>query len=257
MVSKANDLIERLEGEGPLIGLWCSLGSATAVEVLSVLSFDWLLLDMEHAVNEVGDVVDQLRVLDACSISAVVRPPSTDDVIIKRLLDAGAKNLLFPHVDSVAQAESIVRATRYPPFGNRGFSTAGRVAAYGARRDYLDSCPAELRIAVQVESTEAFEVLDGISRVVGVDIVFFGPGDLSADMGLLGQVEHPSVQELIVDGIRIVRSAGKVAGVLAPNPRTAKKYFDAGARFIAIGSDIGCLRGRAQALASEWVPEHT
>jgi len=248
MSCKTNILKSRIARHDRLIGLWCSLTSASAVEALSTVAYDWFLLDMEHAPNELGDIVSQLRVLDSVEMVGVVRPPSSDRVMIKRLLDAGAKNFLFPYVQSVEEAREIVRSTRYAPDGVRGVSTAGRAALYGARKNYLQEAADEIAIGIQIETLEAFEAIPGIAALPEVDILFFGPADLSADMGLLGQGEHPAVQAKIIDGIRLVRAQDKMAGVLAPDPVIAKHYAQAGANFVAVGSDLACLRVQAQAL---------
>jgi len=248
MPCKPNTLKQRIDRRECLVGLWCSLTSATAVEALAGLDYDWFLLDMEHAPNGLDTVIDQLRVLDSSAVSGFVRPPGNDRVTIKRLLDAGAKNLLFPYVQNVEEAREIVRATRYAPQGVRGVSTAGRAALYGAYPDYLGQAAKEIAIGLQIETREALRAIPEFAALPEVDILFFGPADLSADMGLLGQAEHPEVRARIEAGIRQVVEAGKMAGVLAPNPAVAQGYYEAGARFIAIGSDLQCLRGQAAAL---------
>ncbi len=248
MPCKKNSLKSRISAQDYLVGLWCSLTSATAVECLSTLAYDWFLLDMEHAPNELGDIVNQLRVLDSSQVSAVVRPPGNDRVVIKRLLDAGAKNFLFPYVQSVQEAREIIRSTRYAPEGVRGVSMAGRAALYGADKNYLQEASAEISIALQIETLEAFAAIPEILKLPEIDILFFGPSDLSADMDLLGQGEHAQVQARIIEGIQLIVAAGKMAGVLAPNLDVARKYWQAGARFIAVGSDIGCLRAQAQSV---------
>lgn len=248
MPSKPNVLKERITAGDKLIGLWCSLTSATAVEVLSTLEYDWLLLDMEHAPNDLAEIVAQLRVLDSSNISAVVRPPSSDRVMIKRLLDLGAKNLLFPNVQSADEAREIVRSTRYAPEGVRGVSLSGRASLYGVQDRYLQDAADEISIGVQIETLAAFNAMPEIAALPEVDVLFFGPADLSADMGLLGQGEHPDVQAQIIQGIQLITARNKMAGVLAPNLDVARTYAQAGAKFIAIGSDIACLRARAQAL---------
>ncbi|WP_313298551.1 HpcH/HpaI aldolase/citrate lyase family protein [Diaphorobacter sp.] len=251
MVCKINHFRARLHSDDRLIGMWCSLSSPTAVELLSTIAYDWFLLDMEHAPNELPDIVSQLRVLDSSGVAPVVRPPCNDRVLIKRLLDAGAKNLLFPNVQSVEEAEEIVRSTRYAPQGVRGVSVSGRAAWYGARAGYLQEAGDEISIGIQIETLAAFECIEPIAALPEVDMVFFGPADLSADMGLLGQTDHADVRAKIQEGISRVRACGKMAGVLAPHVDAAKFYEAAGARFIGIGSDLGCLRSHAQKLLND------
>lgn len=245
MPCKFNTLKARVDQNERLIGLWCSLTSATAVELLSTTHYDWFLLDMEHAPNSLESIVEQLRVLDSSSIAAFVRPAGTDRVTIKRLLDAGVKNLLLPYVETAEQAREIIRSTRYAPEGVRGVSTAGRAAWHGQKPGYLASAEQELVLAMQIETRGALHALPDLLSLPQIDLLFFGPADLSADMGLLGQAEHPRVQEAILDGIRQVRAAGKMAGVLAPNLQLARQYYQAGARLIAVGSDLQSLYAAA------------
>ncbi len=248
MVCKINQLRARMHANEQLTGLWCSMTSTTAVEALSTLAYDWFLLDMEHAPNELPDIVSQLRVLDSSSVAPVVRPPCNDRVLIKRMLDAGVKNFLFPYVQSLEEALEIVRATRYPPAGVRGVSVSGRAAWHGARPNYLKEAGDEISIGIQIETLQAFEAIDSIAALPEVDMIFFGPADLSADMGMLGQTGHVDVRARIQRGIAQVMACGKMAGVLAPNMDAAKFYEAAGARFIGIGSDLGCMRTHAQKL---------
>lgn len=251
MACKTNDFVNKVNTKELTTGLWCSLASATAVEVLSSVQYDWFLLDMEHSPTSLTDIVNQLRVLDSSSISGVVRPPCCDTVFIKRLLDAGAKNLLFPNVQTIEQAREIIRATRYPPEGIRGVSMSGRAALYGARVNYVSEAAEELVIGLQMETLKSLKLLADFSSFSEVAILFFGPADLSADMGLLGQPDHPDVRNTILNAIKTVVEHNKIAGVLAPNIDAAKAYIAAGARFVAIGNDLSCLRSHAQTLLNQ------
>lgn len=251
MICKFNSIKEKITSGQLLRGLWCSLASENAVEVISTIGYDWLLLDMEHSPNELNSIIGQLRILDGSDTHGFVRPPDDDKIMIKRLLDAGVKNLLFPQVQNLSQAQEIVRATRFPPEGIRGVSTAGRAAWYGAKKNYLLSAKEELIIAIQIETTVALEAVEEIAKCPGIDIIFFGPADLSADMGFLGQLSHSLVVEAISNNIRKVVLNGKMAGVLAPDLMVAKRYYDAGARFLAIGSDIQSMRSKAEEILSD------
>src|SRR5436190_18251703 len=129
------DLIARKR----LIGCWASLGSPITTEVLGVAGFDWILLDAEHAPNDVLTLVPQLMALKDSTSAAVVRPPWNDPVIIKRLLDAGFYNFLIPFVESAEEARRAVAATRYPPAGIRGVSVSQRSNKYGTVPNYFQT----------------------------------------------------------------------------------------------------------------------
>jgi len=173
---------------------------------------------------------------------AIVRPHIGDVALIKQLLETGAQTLLIPMVETAEQAAQMVAATRYPPHGVRGVGSAlARSSRWNQIDGYLHKANAEMCVLVQVESTTALHNLQAIAAVEGVDGVFFGPSDLSASMGLLGQAGHPDVQQAIADGMATVQAAGKAAGVLAVDPVLAKKYLALGALFVAVGVDTSLL----------------
>lgn len=234
------------------IGLWMSLGSPTVAEVVAPAGFDWLVLDTEHAPNELPDIVAQLRALEGAHAEPVVRPAWNDTVLIKRFLDSGAQTLLIPFVQNADEARAAVRAMRYPPGGVRGVATAPRANRYGRVKDYVAQVEGELCLLVQVETRAALAALPEIAAVDGVDGVFVGPSDLSADFGHLGNPSHPEVQDAIRAAAQACAKAGKPSGILAPVEADARRYIEWGYGFVAVGSDLGCLRGAADALAAKF-----
>jgi len=230
------------------IGLWVGLADPYAAELLASTGYDWLLIDAEHAPNDLRSVLAQLQAVAPYASHAIVRPPVGDTALIKQLLDTGAQTLLIPMVESAEQAERIVAATRYPPRGMRGVGSAlARSSRWNQIDNYLHLADEQMCVLVQVESVQALSQLEAIAAVEGVDGVFFGPADLSASMGLMGQPAHPDVQRAIVDGIKAVRAAGKAAGVLSADPALAQKYLDHGALFVAVGVDATLLVRAAKA----------
>jgi 4-hydroxy-2-oxoheptanedioate aldolase len=189
-------------------------------------------------------------------VHAVVRPVRGDVALIKQYLDIGAQTLLIPMVDTPELAQGMVRAMRYPPAGVRGVGAAlARASRWNQIDDYLGQANSEVCLLVQAESTEAMSNLKAIAEVDGVDGVFFGPADLSASMGLLGQGDHPVVQQAILDGIATVRAAGKASGVLATQRSVAQRYLDAGATFVAVGVDTSMLVQAASVLVQSFKPD--
>lgn len=239
-----------LRGETQL-GFWSSLCSPVAVEVLRDAGFDWILIDMEHAANETPDVVQNLRALTGGTATPVVRPPWNDAVVIKRLLDAGAQALLVPFVQTPDEARSAVAAVRYPPNGVRGVAVATRANRFGRAKAYFREADAEICLLLQLETRAALGHIDEIAGIDGVDGLFIGPSDLAADMGRLGDPVHPEVQAAIADACARIRKAGKPAGVLAGSPAQVSGYLGMGFDFVAIGSDLGCLRDAAEAMLGD------
>jgi 4-hydroxy-2-oxoheptanedioate aldolase len=235
--------------EGSLqLGLWSSLANPLSVEVLALAGFDWLLLDTEHAPNELPMVVAQLQAAQTGFAHPIVRPACNDSVVIKRYLDAGVQTFLIPMVESAAEAERAVAATRYPPRGVRGFASAARASGYGRMREYFAGCEAELCVLVQIESRRGLLDLEAIAAVDGVDGVFIGPGDLSADLGHLGDPGHPEVQAAIEAALVRILAMGRAPGILTAQRDLARRYIELGCQFVALGSDVGLLSAGADSL---------
>jgi len=234
-------------------GLWIGLADANAAEALATTGFDWLLLDGEHAPNDPRSVLEQLRAVAPYPTHAVVRPVQADVALVKQYLDLGAQTLLIPMVDTPEQASLMARAMRYPPDGIRGIGASlARASRWNQVGDYLERANDEVCLLVQAESVRALNHLREIASVPGVDGVFFGPADLSADMGLRGRPGDPAVRRAILDGIATVRAAGKAAGVLSTDRSQVAEYVEAGANFVAVGVDTSLLVKAANELAASY-----
>ncbi|OUS29559.1 2,4-dihydroxyhept-2-ene-1,7-dioic acid aldolase ['Osedax' symbiont bacterium Rs2_46_30_T18] len=232
-------------------GFWLGLASPYSAEISAGAGFDWLLIDGEHAPNNIQSVLGQLQAIAPYPTSAVVRPAEGTTAIIKQLLDIGTQSLLIPMVESAEQAVALVKACRYPPEGVRGVGTAlARAAQWGRHQDYLARANAEVCLLLQVESRAGLDALNEIVNTEGVDGVFIGPADLAASLGYLGQPAHPKVKAIIEQALKTIRAAGKSAGILATDKTLAEQYRGCGAQFIAIGVDTLLLANGASALAA-------
>jgi 4-hydroxy-2-oxoheptanedioate aldolase len=234
------------------VGLWSSLASNVSVEVLAGAGFDWLLLDTEHSANEVPMVLSQLQAAAGGTAHPIVRPPWNDAVMIKRFLDVGVQTFLVPYVQTEEEAQKAVAATRYPPKGVRGFAMATRASRFARIPNYHTRCEDEMCVLVQVETRAALQNLEAISKVEGVDGVFIGPGDLSADLGHVGNPVHPEVQSVIEDTIRRIKAYGSIPGILTSNDALACRYIELGCVFTAVGADIGILARGSEQLAAKF-----
>jgi 4-hydroxy-2-oxoheptanedioate aldolase len=235
----------------PQIGIWSSLCSNIAAEILAGSGFDWILIDTEHAPNEVPGVLSQLQAMAAGTSEPVVRCAWNDTVMMKRILDIGARSILVPFVQNAQEAQAAVSATRYPPLGNRGVSVAQRANRYGRVADYHRKAHEDICVLVQVETRAAVSQIEAIAAVDGVDGIFIGPSDLAADLGHLADPRHPEVQALIADACARIRAAGKSAGMLSGDPEDSARYFDMGFTFVAVGSDLGILAWGAAKRAAD------
>jgi 2-dehydro-3-deoxyglucarate aldolase len=257
MSALTNSLKERLKESEPLYGLWLSLGSADAAEALAHAGADWLCIDMEHAPNDSADVTAQLRAIAAAHLPTepVVRVPACEPWLVKRVLDAGARTIMFPNIDSAQAAAHAVRLTRYPdagaPEGLRGVAGVVRASAFGARRDYLLGANAQIATIVQIESARALEEVEQIAATPGVDCLFVGPADLSASLGRLGDTKHPDVQSALARVAKAANEAGVTAGIFALDAASARQYREAGFRFIALAADVMWLVRAVRAALQE------
>lgn len=239
------------------IGLWLGLGSSYSAELLAGTGFDWLLIDGEHAPNTVPDVLAQLQAIAPYASHPVVRPAWNDPVLIKQLLDIGAQTLLIPMIQNAEQARLAVSATRYPPQGIRGVGSAlARASRWNRIADYLPRASQEMCVLVQVETREAIANLAEITQTEGVDGVFIGPADLSADMGFAGNPQHPQVRQVIEQAIRQILAAGKAPGILMSAVEMAQHYLDLGALFVAVGVDTTLLSRAAQQLMANFTTDN-
>src|ERR1700759_3607825 len=178
-------------GGETLIGCWASLASPIVTELLGIVGFDWMLLDAEHAPNDVLTLIPQLMALKDSPSAPVVRPPANDSVFIKRLLDSGFSNFRVPFVESGDDAARAVAATRYPPQGIRGVSVSHRGNRYSTVPDYFEIANDNVCVIVQIESRKGVDAIDEILAGDGIDGVFVGPSDLAAAYGHLGNAAHP------------------------------------------------------------------
>jgi len=234
------------------IGLWSSLCSNIASEVISESGFDWILVDTEHSPNEVPDILAQLQAMQRGTATPIVRPSWNDTVMVKRILDIGAQALLFPYVQTPEEAKRAVAATRYPPQGVRGVTVVGRASRYGRVPGYLTKANDEICVLVQVETRSALDQIEAIAKVDGVDGVFIGPSDLAASLGHLGNPQAPEVQKAIEDAGRRLKAIGKPAGILTGVDEEIRRYIGWGYQFVAVGADIVLLRNAADATAKKY-----
>ena len=265
MQTPLNTFKQALAAQRAQIGLWVGLADGYAAEILAGTGYDWLLVDGEHAPNDVRSVLAQLQAISsawsalpegAVRSHPVVRVPVGDTTLLKQVLDIGAQTILVPMVDTAEQAARMVQGMRYPPEGVRGMGSAlARASRWQAYPNYLHEANAQTCLLVQAETVEAIRNIDAIAATPGVDGVFIGPADLSASMGFVGQPGHAEVQAVIADAIARIRKAGKAAGILSTTEDQARKWLAAGATFVAVGVDTMLLAAAATQLAAKFTQD--
>ena len=222
---RENTLKQRLQDGQAVFGVMITFPSATMVEMLGHLGFDWVLIDNEHGSITVDNSEDLVRAAEITGMAPIVRPVGNKPEIIAPFLDRGAWGVQIPHVNTAEEARAAVDAVKYPPVGHRGLFSGSRPGEYGfagATADYVDEANRNTLVCLMLEEVEAIENLEEMVTVEGVDVFFIGSGDLSASMGYPGQQTHPEVQALMEKGITTIREAGKIAGCSCPDSYVPK-----------------------------------
>ena len=223
------------------IGLWVTLANPFVAEVTAHSGYDWTVIDMEHSPNDYFSVLGQLQAFSSSGTTALVRPEWNDPVIVKRLLDLGTPGFVFPMIESVEEAQKAVSATRYPPNGIRGVSGSSRATKFGRISDYMSKIEDETTIILQIESAAAISKAVEIGSVEGVSGIFFGPSDIAADIGLLGQPMHEDVWKLIKPVAQKLISKGIPVGTLVLDTDFAAELLNEGFTFVASAVDSDLL----------------
>lgn len=233
-----------------MIGLWNSIPGSLVAEAVAGCGFDWIVIDTEHSLTDVPQVLPMLQAMAPYPVAPVVRPAANDPVLIKRVLDLGAQTLLIPYVETPEQAVAAVAAMRYAPAGIRGMAGVTRANRFGAVAGYAARASDELCLIVQAETIATLDRIEEICAVEGVDAVFIGPADLAATMGLPGQAGHPEVRAAVEAFVRRITAAGKPAGILTFDPDYARRCIGWGTTFTAVGMDLALMVQAARTLAA-------
>ena len=227
------------------IGTWLSVGSPIIAEVAALCGFDWVLLDLEHGSAPEAALPDQLRALRGSQTKGIVRVGAPHPDLIARVLDWGADGVMVPHVNSVEEAEAVVRAAHYPPRGRRGFSRTVRAHDYGLRSP--EGTPAPLLLA-QIETLDAVHAADAIAGVAGVDVLFVGPADLQHDLHHRPATDTADFEECLARVVAAARSAGKGAGTLVRDISELPHRLNQGFTQLAVQSDLALVRDAFSAI---------
>ncbi|MFB6674582.1 HpcH/HpaI aldolase/citrate lyase family protein [Streptomyces sp. NPDC056390] len=238
----------------PLFGGWVCSSSPVMAEIMAGSGLDWVLIDMEHAPSGLESTLAQLYAVSAYPVTPVVRVPAADPVVIKQVLDLGARTILVPMVSTPDQARTVAESAQYPPAGCRGVGSAlARSARWNRAEGYLGDAADHVSVFVQIETAEGVKNAEAIAATPGIDGVFVGPSDLAASMGLLGQQTHPDVMAAVHRAFEGVAAARKPVGVNAFDPQAARDYADAGARFVLVGADVALVARASEALAATFI----
>jgi 2-keto-3-deoxy-L-rhamnonate aldolase RhmA len=236
-----NKLRGRLQAGETSYGLWVTMESPALSEIAVALGLDWVCVDLEHGHLDYADVVAHLRAVRNSDTSVIVRVPDTNISTVKRALDLGAHGVILPLVRGPEDLELGFRYGRYPPRGVRGVGGERAVTWGLGTEEYLSFADQETLIIPLIETRAAVDNIDGILAVPGLEAIFFGPADLSASQGYLGQWEGPGVAEQILSVREKAAARGIGAGVMCTSIEDGLRRRDQGFHMIGLGSEAGLL----------------
>jgi 2-keto-3-deoxy-L-rhamnonate aldolase RhmA len=244
-----NPLRERLKQRETTYGLWVTLESPSVTEIAVTLGLGWVCIDMEHGHLGYREVLEHLRAVRGSETAALVRVPEIDRSSIKRALDLGAHGVLLPLVRGPEDLERGMRFGRYPPCGERGVGGERAVKWGLSFQEYLADANEETLIIPIIETREVAEAIDSILEVPGLEAIFFGPADLSATHGYLGEWEGPGIAERILEIRANAARRGIGAGLVSRSIADAMSRRDQGFAMVGLGADTGLLiRAMSEAL---------
>lgn len=245
------DVKRKLEAGEVVFGSFVKLDAPAIVELYGIAGFDFVILDAEHGCYTHAGLENMIRTCERMGMSSVVRTPDAGEANILHVLDSGASGIQVPSLRSAADVREVIRKAKYWPLGERGSARACRAAAYGALPDYEQRANRETLVSVHVENKEMVEDIEALCAVDELDVLFIGPGDLSASLGHPGDAAHPDVVAAI-DRVIEVAAGRKHIGTVVANAAQLESYVARGVHYIAWLSELGMLRGALNAAAGNF-----
>ena len=243
------DLKGRMRGGEQVFGGFVNAASPVMAEVMALAGYDCLMIDREHGPGDILNAQAQVTALRTTDCAALMRIPANDPAELKRCLDIGLDGVMIPAISSAEEAHAAVTACRYPPAGIRGMA-AGVVRASGYGTDlanYMATGVHQLLVICQIETAGGLDRVGEIATVEGVDMLFVGPYDLSANLGHLGEPDHPEIDAAIARVEAAARRAGKLLGIIPTPERSVGDLFARGFHMVLGTADIILLREAAMA----------
>lgn len=246
---RENQTLTKLARGEATIGCWLTIGSPIVAAIMGRCGLDWVVIDTEHGAVSYDAMVVCIHELLATSTVPIVRVAWNDPVLVKRALDAGALGILVPMVMNAEEAKQAVDSAKFPPKGVR--SVGGFVAQVLLGDDYIPAANDQILVAVQIEHIDAVHRAKEICQVEGVDVVFIGPNDLAASLGLTGTPfrQNPQWQGAVQRVLDAANEAGKAAGIQCGTVEEGVQRLQQGFRFVAVASDARFLQSSLSLLA--------
>jgi 2-keto-3-deoxy-L-rhamnonate aldolase RhmA len=246
-----NPLKKKLAGGDAALGTWICSTDTMSAEMMGHAGFDWLMIDMEHSHISPETLRNLIMATDRFSCAPIVRTKVGDIDSIKLSLDAGAKGVIIPQINTPDEAQWAVKHTKYAPVGKRGIG-ALRASAYGTRWDeYMTRANDMVQTIVQIEDQQAIDNLSAILSTPGLDGIFIGTYDLSQSMGILPGKQDPRLDRVVEDVISAARAKNLAVGICTVWDNI-DSYVTKGVNMPTLGADVEFLFESARACAAKW-----
>jgi 4-hydroxy-2-oxoheptanedioate aldolase len=243
----------KLEAGETVFGSFFKVDSPQIAELYGLAGFDFLIVDAEHGCFTHSQIENLIRTCERMGMSTVIRTPDAAEANILHVLDSGASGIQVPSLRSAAEVEEVIQRAKYWPIGTRGSARGCRAGGYGTMPEYEARANAETLVAVHVENREMVEDIEALCAIEALDVLFIGPGDLSASYGHPGNASHPEVAAAIDRVIEVARGRKHIGTVVA-NAAQLEAYAARGVRYFAWLNDLGLMRSALNAAAANFAP---
>ncbi len=254
---KPNRLKQKLSQGEKVYGPFLKLTDPAVVEIAAYAGFDFVIIDAEHGPISIEKAQNMIRAAEAADIIPIIRVLKNDEGRILQALDIGAQVIEVPQINNKLQAQKLIRAVRFAPYGERGICCYVRAAEYSRinrskkmKEQYFKTSNDNILIIAHIEGIEGVQNINDIIKE-DIDLLFIGPYDLSQSLGLPGQIEDPKVELEMKSIVGKIKNKGKVIGTFADNVEQAKKWVSIGIQFIAFSVDVGLFYEKCRDIVSQ------
>lgn len=251
--AKSKTVRHRLMAGECLFGPFLKIPAPAVVELIAYAGFDFCVIDLEHSPFTFERAEEMVRAAQGAGIAPVIRTYDSQPSTLSRALDTGCEGILVPNLKTRAEAESVVRGSRFHPWGERGMDPYARSARYSTvpKGTYFLEANERTMVGIQIEGVLAVQNLDDIVETEHIDLIFIGPYDLSQSLGVPGQIDAPVVLSKIKQIVATARARGKAVGIYADHVEEARRWRDLGVQFVAVSVDVGIFLRACQAMVTE------
>lgn len=230
---------EKLKGDGA-IGVFSKTSDPAFIEAMGYAGMDYVIIDLEHGPNSVQSVQNLIRGAQVAGLMPIVRVKESCASVQSEVLDIGAGGIQVPQITTKAEAEAVIKRTKFSPVGERGVCRFVRAANYSAkdRFEYFKDANEAVTI-LQIEGQEGIDNIEDILSVEGIDVLFIGPYDLSQSLGVAGQIEHPLVEQKMLEIVELCAKKSITVGTFVDTVANAQKWKKLGVKYISYSVDVG------------------